>query len=398
MHPAVLLWPAIATPTFTVAERRARLAVRHQLAPARAATTAVDVARGVVALHATDPGSVFLGVAARTNRLTAADIERELYDERALVRMLGMRRTMFVVAAEDVPLVHASSTAAVAARERRRTVAFLTEAGVAKDVPRWLRKVEADTLAAIDTLGEATGAELSRHVAGLRTKLLLSPGKKYESRQNITTRVLTLLAADGKLVRSRPRGTWVSSQYRWAAMPPFPRLPTADAQATLVRRYLGAFGPARITDVKWWTGWNLGEVKRALSAIDVVEVDVHGGAGVALADDLARTTAPKPWAALLPALDTTVMGWGARDWYLGDHARSLFDTMGNAGPTVWWNGRVVGGWAQRTDGEIAMRLLDDVGRDARAAIDRAAQRVHDFFADVRLTPRFPTPLATALGR
>ena len=67
-----------------------------------------------------------------------------------------------------------------------------------------------------------------------------------------------------------------------------------------------------------------------------------------------------------PSLDPTVMGWKEREWYLGDHAPALFDRAGNAGPTVWWDGRIVGGWVQRRDGEVVYRLLEDVGGDALA--------------------------------
>ena len=76
----------------------------------------------------------------------------------------------------------------------------------------------------------------------------------------------------------------------------------------------------------------------------------------------------EPWAALLPGLDPTAMGWQERDWYLAPDLRSaLFDRSGNVGPTVWWDGRVVGGWAQRASGEVVWRLLDTdgVGREAR---------------------------------
>ena len=54
-----------------------------------------------------------------------------------------------------------------------------------------------------------------------------------------------------------------------------------------------------------------------------------------------------PWVALLPGLDSTVMGWKERAWFLGGHQHALFDVNGNAGPTVWCNGRIVGGWAHR---------------------------------------------------
>ena len=91
------------------------------------------------------------------------------------------------------------------------------------------------------------------------------------------------------------------------------------------------------------------------------------------------------------------MGWKERDWYLGEHAPALFDRNGNAGPTVWWNGRVVGGWAGRRDGEVAYRLLDDVGAEAVRAIEAEAEPLQSWLSETKVTPRFATPLAKELG-
>ena len=104
-----------------------------------------------------------------------------------------------------------------------------------------------------------------------------------------------------------------------------------------------------------------------------------------------------PWAALLPALDPTPMGWRERAWYVGEHAPALFDRSGNIGPTAWWDGRIVGGWAQRKDGEIAVRLLEDIGAEASAAIAAEAQRLREWIGPVRITPRFRTPLERELA-
>ena len=98
-----------------------------------------------------------------------------------------------------------------------------------------------------------------------------------------------------------------------------------------------------------------------------------------------------PTAALLPTLDTTTMAWKEREWYLGPHAPMLFDRNGNAGPTVWWDGRVVGGWSQRRDGEIVYRVLEDVGSDAEAAVSLAAERLESWLGDVRVNPGFLPP-------
>jgi hypothetical protein len=90
------------------------------------------------------------------------------------------------------------------------------------------------------------------------------------------------------------------------------------------------------------------------------------------------------------------MGWKERDWYLGEHASVLFDRNGNAGPTVWWDGRVVGGWAQRKDGEVVFRLLEDVGGEAEQAVAAEAERLAAWLGDVRVAPGFLPPFQRGL--
>ena len=384
----------------TVDERRARLAVRHRLAPSARTDDPVAIAEGMVALHATDPSTVFLSTAARMATPAVEPLERSLYDDRRLVRTLCMRRTMFVLPVPMVPVVQAACTDALVPGERKRTLAMLEQNGVA-DPDAHLRALEEATVAAIEQHGEITGAELSRVVPGLRRQLLVGKGTKWEGMIGLTTRVLFLLSTEQRIVRGRPRGGWTSSQYRWSPMsswlPGNVTNPGADdARVELSRLWLRAFGPATVADLKWWSGLTLGQVRKAVAALDVEEVDLDGGPGVVLAGDVAPTPEPEPWVALLPSLDPTTMGWQQRAWYLGDHARTLFDTNGNAGPTVWCDGRVVGGWAQRKTGEVVFRLLVDVGRDAGAAVEAEAARLTAWLGDVRVTPRFPTPLQRTL--
>ncbi|MEU2104910.1 MULTISPECIES: winged helix DNA-binding domain-containing protein [unclassified Nocardia] len=384
------------------AERRARLAIRHRLAASERSGQVADIARSLVALHATDPATVFLSVAARGEGLTPSDVERALYDDRSLLRMLAMRRTMFVVPVELVPVLQASCADALAHKQRRTYAKYLEQAGIGDgDVRRWWAEVETETHKALLDRGAATGAQLSRDVPRLRTQVNTAPDKPYSKPTNITTWVLVTLGCEGRIVRGRPNGSWTSSQYTWSPIESWlpqgvPALPAAEARAELVRRWLRAFGPAPVSDIKWWTGWTLGEVRAALGALDLVEVDLDGVTGVLLADDVEPVAAPEPWAALLPALDPTPMGWQAREWFLGSHAANLFDRNGNIGPTVWWGGRIVGGWAQRGDGEIVYRLLEDVGSEAEAMIATQAQRIREWYGDVRAIPRFRTPLEREL--
>lgn len=385
----------------TVEERRARLAVRHRLAAGARSDDLVAIADGLVALHGTDPSSVFLSTAARMITPAVAPLERALYDDRRLVRTLCMRRTMFVLAVPLVPIVQAACTDALVPAQRKRTLGMMTDAGIA-DAANELAALETATVAAIGAAGEATGAELSKLVPGLGRQILVGVGTKWEGTIGLTTRVLFLLSTEQKVVRGRPKGSWTSSQYRWSPMsswlPETVVPPTADeARVELCRRWLGAFGPAPVSDLKWWTGLTLGQVRKAVLALDVTEVDLDGALGLVLTDDLAPTPAPDPWVALLPSLDPTTMGWHQRDWYLGGHANTLFDTNGNAGPTVWCDGRIVGGWAQRRSGEVRSELLEDIGADAAAGVEAEAARLTSWLGDVRVTPRFPTPLQRRLS-
>jgi len=124
-----------------------------------------------------------------------------------------------------------------------------------------------------------------------------------------------------------------------------------------------------------------------LTELKPAEVDLDGVPGIVLAGDLEPPPETEPWAALLPALDSTPMGWQQREWFLGEYAARLFDRTGNVGPTLWWDGRIVGGWAQDRDGQIVCRFLEDAGADAVAAADAAAERLAGILGDVRLTAR-----------
>ncbi len=238
----------------------------------------------------------------------------------------------------------------------------------------------------------------------LAKKLSFGEGKTWAAEVGVSTRVLFLLATDGRVLRGRPRGTWISSQYRWAPTDTWLGAPLTTwdhgaAAAELLRRWLRAFGPATATDIRWWTGWTARQATAALGDLDVAEVRLDGDAtGFVLADDSEPRPAPKPWVAFLPSLDPTVMGWKERDWYLGDHGAALFDRNGNAGPTIWADGRVIGGWVQRTDGTIATKLLERVDRPTNARLERDAQRLAAWLGEVRIIPRFRTPLDQELTK
>ena len=392
------LWHPGPVRSFDVAERQARLVRRHHLAPGHRAPDVVAAADGMVCLHATDPATVYLSAWARVDGFTLADLDKALYADRTLVKHLCMRRTLFVFRRDLLGVTVAAASARVADQERRRLVKEVEKARFVEDGAAWLRAAEAATLEALHDMGEATSTELRAAVDLLQGSTVYAPHKSYGGKVPVGPRVLTCLSAAGEILRASNRGGWYASRPTWArtatwlgAEPPV--VPAHEAHAALVRRWLYAFGPATVADLKWWSGSTVTAVRAALAELGAVEVDLHGEPGVALPDDLDPVEAPQPFAVLLPALDPTTMGWFGRDWYLGEHRAAIFDSTGNGGTTAWWDGRIVGGWCQAPDGEVLLQLLEDVGAEATEALDREAARLTAWVDGVRVAPRFPSPLS-----
>ncbi|MGH2596905.1 MAG: winged helix DNA-binding domain-containing protein, partial [Actinomycetota bacterium] len=227
-------------------------------------------------------------------------------------------------------------------------------------------------------------------------------GKSWGGQLPVGPRVLTTLSAAGRVLRASNDGGWTTSRPRWAATAAWlgeEIAPMAEAEgvAGLVERWLQTFGPGTVADIKWWLGSTVSAVRKALAHLDAVEVDLEGQSGYVLPGDTEPTAPVEPWAALLPPLDPTTMGWFERDWYLGSHRAQLFDTNGNAGPTAWWDGRIVGGWRQRETGEVDLQLLEDVGSDGRRALAEEAARLIEWFGGTRALMRFPSPLSKDLN-
>ena len=101
-----------------VAERLARLGLRHDLA--RLVASVGTAASDMVALHSSDPVTVHLSAFARVRGFTPADLERALYERKTLVRMLGMRRTLFVVPLDVAAVMDEACTKALVPGQRRR--------------------------------------------------------------------------------------------------------------------------------------------------------------------------------------------------------------------------------------------------------------------------------------
>ena len=239
------------------------------------------------------------------------------------------------------------------------------------------------------------------------------------------SRLLTILAAAGDVVRGRNAGHWRISRPLWTSMASWlgeamTPIESEAGYAEVVRHWLWTFGPATEADLVWWLGLDedrgpQGAVRCRGGSGRCWRTDRPGGCCPADTADLEAPPQAEPWVALLPTLDPTTMGWRERAFYLDRaHTPYLFDSAGNGGTTVWVNGRIVGCWVQDEAGAGPAHPHGG-GLPGRAAAARRrggpprrvpARRAHH--ERVRLTAdeapanqlrrgQFPTTTATAVA-
>ncbi|MGL5811211.1 MAG: winged helix DNA-binding domain-containing protein [Nocardioides sp.] len=379
------------------AERRARVARRHGIDPAARLSDPVAATRAMTVLHATEPATVYLSMQARVNGLRVEDADSALYDDRSLVKQLAMRRTLFVFPRDLLPAAWGSASERIAGSLATRLAKDIELAGLADDGVAWLAAARVAVLARLADGAELSAVELREQVPELTGRMDLAPGKTYNVNTSVSPRVLGQLGLERLLVRGRNGGHWRVSRPRWTLMSTWlgevpGTMQASEGYAELTRRWLRTFGPGTAADVQWWLGATAGIVKSALADVGAVPVALDGDrTGFVLPDDLEPVEPVEPWAALLPVLDPTVMGWKERGFFLGEHARMLFDRNGNAGTTAWWDGRIVGCWVQDADGVVRTHLLERLSEPARSALDVEAARLTAWLEGVRVGTVYPSP-------
>lgn len=383
------------------AERRSRLATRQALHPDHRAVDVLAGTRAMTVLHATEAATVYLSLSARVADAGPGEIDAALYDDRCLVKQLAMRRTLFVFPRDLLPAALGSASARVATEQRRIIARDAERHGVADDGQAWLATACAAVLARLAGAGPVSARQLREELPELAGTFTVSAGKAYGGTFQLAPRVLTLLGAEGRIVRGPNAGHWRTSRPTWTLMAdwlgeePVP-LPAEDGYAELARRWLATFGPGTLEDLQWWLGSTKTAARNALAGVGAMQVGLdHGRTGWVLPDDPEPVDEVEPWPALLPTLDPTTMGWKHREFYLDPaHVRQLFDTNGNAGTTAWWDGRIVGAWVQDPDGVVAVVFLRgvDIGREGRAALAAEAARLTAWLDGVVITNVYSSQL------
>jgi hypothetical protein len=320
----------------------------------------VGVAGRLLAVQGQDPRGVRLAVRARTEGLTAADIDRALTEDRSLLIIWLNRGTLHLVRSEDYHWLHALTTPPLLASNSTR----LRQEGVsAGQAERGVAAIER----ALAEEGPLSGTQLRER---MRAAGVTAPGQGG-------AHVIGLAALRGLIVR----GPVIGKQHAYALvrdwLGPTPTIDRDGALAELARRYLVGHGPAGDRDLARWAGLPLRDARAGLGAI-AGELEPVG-------DELVRLRAapapPRvlPAPRLLGAFEPSLLGWTSRRAILASEDEKRVANGGLFRPFAMVGGRAVATW-RLADGEVALEPFAPVSGRAEAALAREAADVARFLA------------------
>jgi hypothetical protein len=327
----------------------------------------------LVGLQAQEPPDPYVGLWSRVDGFDPASLSAAIETRRA-VRIGLMRTTLHLVTTED-----ALGLAPLAAGVHRRT---FRSTGFA----RALEGIDLDAVAAeARTVLEAaptTPSELGRHLA---TRW---PGRDRTALAAVARYRLPLVQVPPRGLWGRTSRTTNTTLEAWAD-----RLPSAVPVASVVRRYLGAFGPASVADMRTWS-WMTGlrEVVEGMRGELRTFRDEAGRELFDLPDGpLVEPDVPAP-IRFLPQYDNVFLSHDDRSRILGDGV-ALRDIVWRGGILV--DGFVVAAWRVRRERDrAAMTIVPSITIDVarRAELEEEGGRLLGFIAadararDLRIAP------------
>jgi Winged helix DNA-binding domain len=321
-------------------------------------TSPVDVAERLLAVQGQDPRGFRLAVRARTDGLSAADVERALGEERSLLVTWLNRGTLHLVRSEDYSWLQALTTPPLFTSSARR----LRQEGVPP----------ADAERALATIGRALGDEGPLTRVQLRERVDAS-GVRTEGQAML--HLLFLAALRGIVVR----GPMVGKQHAYVLVrewlgEPKP-LDRDKALAELARRYLVGHQPASDRDLAKWAGLPLRDARAGLAAI-AGELNQNEDGLLRLTKNRPAAKAPPP--RLLGAFDPSLLGWASRDPILGRHEPKVV-SGGLFRPFAMADARAVAGW-KWAKGEASIDPYERLPAKHAAALKADATDVARFLA------------------
>jgi hypothetical protein len=352
----------------TVLDARAlnRATLARQLLLDRADVPVLDAVAHLCGLQAQEPQEPFVGLWSRLRAFDPAALD-DLVTGRQVVRTHLMRRTVHLVTADD----------ALAWRARHEPMLRQRVLGVYR---REFEGVDLDELTAAARVVLADGQPRTMPELG-RALAARWPAAGPRALGEMAVAALV------PMVQLPPRGLWrekagartalLESWLGRAVDPPAPDGSDPVGQA-LVPRYLAAFGPAAVADLRAWCG--LAGLPGAVAATReklIAFRDEHGRELLDLPDAPRPDPGTPAPVRFLPAFDNAILGYHDRGRII-DHAHRGLSVAGAR--VVLVDGRVAATWTVEA-GNVAVTPLRRFSRAERAAVLEEGRALASFLCD-----------------
>jgi hypothetical protein len=364
---------------------------KHHLTDDSRIDDIVKITGDICGLHATGIKEPYLALFARTCNFDKAQLDKELYINRSLVKIRCMRGTLHILTKEMIPIAYAATRSMVEKLSSQyaqfRGISISEYAALSQKIMYFIK-----------------GKELT-----------IAQIKKGMGEQRNLSAVLNLMCDQGLLARINAGGSWKTRNYKYVVFEDYfidvdmAMFSEIDGLTRLIQLYLKGFGPSTEEDIAWWLGVGKANVRKALNmlhdqTVHVVIQELESDFVMLRSDrDMISDMklGNKPSVNLLPTLDPYLMGYKQRGRYLkSEYYDRIFDRSGNATSIILLNGKIVGVWdfADDKQPQVKLHLFEELSKDIMEHIMRKAEALGEFISGQEPEVRIVTTMVPLIHR
>ncbi|NVM36542.1 MAG: winged helix DNA-binding domain-containing protein [Candidatus Lokiarchaeota archaeon] len=334
----------------------------------------VKITEDLCGLHSTELTTSYLSLFARTNNFLKSNLEKELYLNKTLARIRGMRKTLFIESVNLIPIVYAATS-------------NIIESSFEKYME--FHKIPMNEY-----------HEISQNITNILKGRELSASeirKELNSKSNIPA-IIQVMCNYGLLIRGKPIKDWKDRRNKYTLFKNyFPELELTklnekDAIQLLIEKYIKSYGPVSENDISWWTGLTKTKIRDALKStnhrFEKVKISELNNTLLMFKEDIDQLNdypiSGKRTLNLLPRLDPYPMGYKDRDRYIDEKNYSkVFDRSGNIASTIFLDGVAIGVWdiEDKPEPIVKIYLFQSIEKDLIDDLFLEAQEMGKFFFD-----------------
>jgi len=332
----------------------------------------LKITNDLCGLQATGTFEPYVYLFSRKKGFRKEELDKELYKTKSLLKVRGMRNTMFIVPKNDAPLIHNATNYL----KENRFEGFFNYSD--------FTRIEYNEL-------ETKILQVLKNESLIATDIK----KRIGSDRNISI-IISLMCDKLLLVRDKPPKGWKDRRNTYSLMKynfpdlNFQNVEEIKAIQSLILRYIKSYGPVTEQDITWWTGFTKTKVKNAIDSIQlhIERINLFDEIHYIEKPDLESLKNISPQKTqiinLLANLDPYLMGYKNRKRFINDEIYDfVFDRSGNATTTILLDGTVIGIWdfQSKPDPIVKILLFENQTKEILNDIKKQAKIMGEFILE-----------------